>query len=173
MKISEILKNCKLLCKIDLDEDEFDDIIKMFINDTLSDIYSDIKVIDVLKLPVINGEVIVDEGYQILKIEPALNIGDQVIGRTIYTKHKGLLDVYVSSESPQIDDLEAELEIQRHIAELIKYNVAALWYGFKKKGELSNYWLGMYNMEKMKRVDAMEAEETYEIGVTTFDLFNY
>lgn len=172
MKLKEILKNVKYLCKIDIDENEFDDVLTVFINDTLSDLYGANKTIETFKIPVIQGQAVVEEGYQILQVEPTLNIGDRIVGRTIFTKHKGVLDVYCSMEAPILKENEDEVELPTHIVNLIPYNVASLWYGYKKKTELSFFWANKFETEKAKRFDVAKAEETYEIPLPFAYLFN-
>lgn len=172
MKLKELLIKSKYLCKIDIEETEFDDVLKIFVNDTLSDIYSEAKFTTTLKIPVIQGKATVEEGYQILRVEPTLNINDRIVGKTIFTTHTGILDVYVSEEAPILDKEDDEVELQTHIANLVPYNVAAMWYAFKKKIDLSNVWSNKYEMEKYKRFDAVKAEETYEIGMPFSNFFN-
>ena len=172
MKLSEILKNVKYLCKIDTDETEFDEVLTVFINDTLSDLYSESKTTTTLKIPVIQGKATVEEGYQIIQVEPTLNVGDRIVGRTIFTTHKGVLDVYVSEEAPVLKKLDDEAELPTHILNLIPYNVASLWYGYKKKTDLSYFWSNKYESEKYKRFDVVKAEETYEIPLPFSHFFN-
>lgn len=172
MKLKEILEKSKYLCKIDKDETEFDDILKVFINDTLSDLYAENKTITTLKIPVIQGKAEVEEGYHILRVEPTLNIGDRITGKTIFTTHKGILDVYVSEEAPILSNDDDEVNLQTHICNVIPYNVCSLWYGYKKKTDLSAFWSNKYELEKFKRFDNVKAEETYEIGLPFANFFN-
>lgn len=172
MKLKDILTNSKYLCKIDTDETEFDEILKIFVNDTLSDIYAEAKFTTTLKVPVIQGKAVIEEGYQILRVEPVLKIGDRITGKTIFTQHKGIIDVYVSEEAPILKKDEDEVELQTHLVNLIPYNVASLWYGYKKKTDLSAYWGNKYEMEKFKRFDTIKAEETYEVELPFANFFN-
>lgn len=172
MKLKEILEKSKYLCKIDIDETEFDEILKVFINDTLSDLYMENKTISILKLPIIQGKVEVEDGYQILRVEPTLNIGDRIIGKTIFTEYTGILDVYVSEEAPILENDDDETELQTYICNIIPYNVCSLWYGYKKKTDLSTFWANKYETEKYKRFDSVKAEETYEIALPFADFFN-
>lgn len=172
MKLNEILKKSKYLCKIDSDETEFDDVLKTFVNDTLSDLYAENKNISIVKLPVIQGKVEVEEGYQILRVEPTLNVGDRITGKTIFTTHTGILDVYVSEEAPILSLDTDETSLQNHICNIIPYNVCSLWYGYKKKTDLSMFWQNKYETEKYKRFDNVKAEETYQIGLPFANYFN-
>lgn len=172
MNLKEILEKSKYLCKIDVEETEFDEILKVFINDTLSDLYAENKTITTLKIPVIQGQAEVEEGYQIIRVEPTLNIGDRIVGKTIFTTHKGILDVYVSEEAPILVNEDDSISLQNHISNIIPYNVCSLWYGYKKKTDLSAFWSNKYEMEKFKRFDNVKAEETYEIGMPFASYFN-
>lgn len=172
MKLKEILTKSKYLCKIDTDETEFDEILKVFVNDTLSDLYAEAKITTTLKIPVIQGKAEVEEGYQILRVEPTLNINDRIIGKTIFTTHKGILDVLVSEEAPILEKDEDEATLQTHILNLIPYSVAGLWYGYKKKTDLSAFWTNKYELEKYKRFDTIKAEETYEVELPFANFFN-
>lgn len=172
MNLKEILEKSKYLCKIDVEETEFDEILKVFINDTLSDLYAENKTISIIKTPVIQGQAEIEEGYQILKVEPTLNVGDRIVGKTIFTTHTGIIDVYVSEEAPVLAADDDKVELQTHICNIIPYNVCALWYGYKKKTDLSAFWSNKYELEKYKRFDNVKAEETYEIGMPFASYFN-
>lgn len=171
MKLKEFLTKSKYLCKIDEDEDEFDEILKVFVNDTLSDLYAEAKFTSTVKVPVIQGKATIEEGYQILSVEPTLNINDRIIGKTIFTTHTGLLDVLVSEEAPILNEDEDEVELQTYLANLVPYNVASLWYAYKKKTDLSAFWQNKYELEKYKRFDNVKAEETYEIELPFASFF--
>lgn len=171
MTLQELLKSVKYLCKIDTDETEYDEILTMFINDTLSDIYSSAKFITTLKIPVIQGAATVEEGYHILSVEPTLNVNDRIIGNTIFTTHTGLLDVLVSEEAPTLKDKTDAVELQQHLLNIVPYNVASLWYGYKKKTDLSAFWSNKYETEKYKRFDNIKAEETYEMQLPFANFF--
>lgn len=172
MKVQELLKSSKILCRIDQDETEFDEVLLTFISDTLTDIYQEAKITTTLKIPIINGEAKVEEGYQIIRVEPTLNINDRIIGKSIFTTHTGILDVLVSEEAPVITSIDTVIELQKHVLDMVKYNVASLWYGYKKKMDLSSFWQNRYEMEKFKRFDSIKAEETYEVALPFSEFFN-
>lgn len=172
MKLSQIILKCKPLCKLDNDDDEFNSLITEFINDVIGDLYTAIKQPTILYVPVINGMATVDDGYQILRIEPTLQGGDRIIGKTIMTSSTGTLQVYVTEEiSPLIND-DDDLDMQNHILRLIPYGVASLWHGFKRRIDMANYWKMFYEEEKSKRFDVAKAEETYEIGLPFASFWN-
>lgn len=171
MKAEKIIKDSKLLCKIDTDEDEFDEVLISFLNTTLTDLALAVRQTIDIRVPVINGQATVDDGYRILSVDPVLNIGDRVIGKTIFTTHKGLLKIRVIEEVEEITKLSDEIDISNSIAQIIKYNMASLWYGMKRKPDLSAYWYQYYENEKSKRAYLSEAEETYQLPLPFSNMF--
>lgn len=171
MKAENLIKEAKLICKIDTDETEFDDILMMFLNTTLTDLAIDSNTPTEIRVPVINGQAVIEEGYRILDIEPMLNNNDRVVGNTIITTHTGVLKVRVIEEVDEIKLASEEVELPNHLAQIVKYNIASLWYGLKRKTELASFWNQYYFNEKSKRLLPSEAEETYEMPLPFTDLY--
>lgn len=171
MKAENIIKEAKMLCKIDIDETEFDDILMMFLNTTLTDLAIDSNTPAEIRVPVINGQATIEEGYRILDIDPVLNINDRVVGNTIITTHKGVLKVRVIQEAVEVKLKTEEVELANHLAQIVKYNIASLWYGLKRKTDLASFWNQYYFNEKSKRLLPSEAEETYELPLLFTDLY--
>lgn len=163
MKLKDVLKDCKSICKLDSDDTDFDNLIVSFINDSIDDIYTKIAPLGVTMVPVIDGKATVEEGLRIINVEPNLNINDRVLGNTIITTLKGVLKVTVIEESNTITDPEQDLPVADKYAKIIKYKVASLWFAFKKNIQVSQYWFSLYQNERDIRLENDLLGESYQI----------
>ena len=78
---------------------------------------------------------------------------------------------YKGGEVEEITELSDEIDLSNSIAQIIKYNMASLWYGMKRKPDLSAYWHQYYENEKSKRAYLSEAEETYQLPLPFSNMF--
>lgn len=140
-----------------IDEDEqVDMILKEALNYAYSTISKQIKTLQTAYLPIIEGVAVLPEDcLEVISIEPALTGSDKIKGANILTTHEGTLTVsYVGIIDPLTKDTDI-LDIPTQYAYPISTYGCSIYYGFKKKMDLAEFYMANYyqTLEELKVAD--------------------